>query len=89
MEFLLDENVLGLDRFLKNCVKYRKVGDNECPEKKAQDPEIVAFAKEHNLVIVTRDAKMIEQCKFNDVAYVTFDDCDFAKKVVEYSKLNE
>ncbi|MBI1664023.1 MAG: hypothetical protein IS860_11205 [Nitrosopumilus sp.] len=33
IEFLLDENVLGLARFLEKRVKYRKVGDNDCPKK--------------------------------------------------------
>lgn len=58
IEFLLDENVLGLARFLENRVKYRKVGDNGCPAKEAKDPEVVKFARENRLVIVTKDSKM-------------------------------
>ena len=88
IEFLLDENVLGLDRFLKNRVKYRKVGDEGCPIKEADDPTIVKFASENNLVIITKDAKMIEQCKFDNVSYVTHNDVDFAKEIVNYSKSN-
>lgn len=84
VEFLLDENVLGLARFLENYVKYRKVGDNGCPIKEAEDPVIVKFAKDNNMVIVTKDIKMIEQCEFEDVRYVTFNDIDFAKKIVGY-----
>lgn len=88
VEFLLDENVLGLARFLENRVKYKKVGDNGCPAKEAEDPEIVKFSKENNLVIVTKDIKMIEECKFENVEYVTYNDIDFAKKVTEYSNLD-
>ncbi len=86
IEFLLDENALGLARFLENSVKYRKVGDNGCPAKEAGDPEVVKFARENNLVIVTRDTKMIEQCKFENIKCVTFTDTDFARKVVDYTK---
>ena len=85
-EFLLDENALGLDRFLENHVKYRKVGGDGCPALKTKDPEIVKFAKENNLIIVTKDIKMVNACKFENVKYVTFDDGDFAKKVIEYSE---
>jgi len=67
IEFLLDENVLGLARFLENRVKYRKVGDNGCPAKEADDPEIVKFARENNLVIVTKDIKMIDECKLENM----------------------
>ena len=84
IEFLLDENVLGLARFLENYVKYRKVGDNGYPIKEAEDPVIVKFAKDNNMVIVTKDIKMIEQCEFEEVRYVTFNDIDFAKKIARY-----
>ena len=84
VEFLLDENVLGLARFLENRVKYRKVGDNGCPIKEAEDPVVVKFAKDNSMVIVTKDIKMIEQCEFEGVDYVTFNDIDFAKKIVRY-----
>lgn len=50
VEFLLDENALGLDRFLENRVRYRKVGGEGSPAKGASDPEIVKFAKENGLV---------------------------------------
>ena len=85
MEFLLDENVLGLARFLANRVKYRKVGDDGCPAKEADDPEIVKFAKENNLIIVTKDIKMIKECEFENMKYITLDDTDFAKKIINYS----
>ena len=84
-EFLLDENALGLAKFLENQVRYRKVGDEGCPTKEAKDPEVVKFAKEKKLVIVTKDSKMVEQCKFGGVDSVTFNDADFAKKILDYA----
>ena len=84
VEFLLDENVLGLARFLENRVKYRKVGGDGCPIKEAEDPAVVKFAKDNGMVIVTRDIKMIEQCEFEGVNYVTLNDIDFAKKITRY-----
>ncbi len=85
IEFLLDENVLGLDRFLEYRVKYHKVGDPGFPTKEATDSEIVLFAKENNLVIITKDIKMAEQCQFENVRCVTFNDIDFARKIIRYS----
>ena len=32
VEFLLDENILGLDRYLTG-IKYKKIGDEGCPAK--------------------------------------------------------
>ena len=84
VEFLLDENVLGLARFFENRVKYRKVGDSGCPIKEAEDPVVVKFAKDNSMVVVTKDIKMIKQCEFEEVSYVTFDDIDFAKKIIRY-----
>ena len=86
VEFLLDENTLGLARFLENRVKYKKVGDDGCPVLSAEDPEIVKFARENNMIIVTKDIKMIEECQFENVEYVTMNDLDFARKVANYSR---
>ena len=61
-EFLLDENILGLDRYLTG-IKYKKIGDEGCPAKKTDDKEVVEYAMKNNLVIVTEDGKMIKQCK--------------------------
>ena len=54
------------------------------PAHAAEDPVVVKFAKDNNMVIVTKDIKMIEQCEFEEVRYVTFNDIDFAKKIVGY-----
>ena len=84
-EFLLDENVLGLDRYLDGKVKFKKIGDEDCPPKKSTDPQVARFAKEHNLVIVTNDEKLEKQCKLFDINYVSVDvQLELAKKVLEY-----
>ncbi len=83
-EFLLDENVLGLDRFLDNHVKYKKVGDKGCPNKEAPDQEIVKFAIDNELIIVTKDNKMVSACRFEKTKYITINDETFAQKVIDY-----
>ena len=42
-EFLLDENVLGLGRYLTG-IKYKKIGDEGCPAKKTDDKQVVEYA---------------------------------------------
>ena len=87
VEFLIDENILGLDRHLDTMdIKYRKIGDKDCPAKRSKDPEVAKFAHKHNLVIITSDDKLTKQCDLLDVKYVFQDLRDFAKKVKEYDK---
>ena len=86
-EFLLDENELGLGDLLEGRVRYRKVGDAGCPKKGSRDPEIVRFARENGMVIVTRDNRMTEVCRVNGVRYVSSDDTDFARKVIRFAEV--
>ena len=88
LEFLLDENVLGLDTYLKNHVNYRKIGDGNSPAKKTPDSEIIKFAKENKLIIITKDEKMIKQCKVEKLEYITINDEDFAKKIISYTRID-
>ena len=54
VEFLLDENILGLDRYLTG-IKYKKIGDEGCQQKMIiSDKKVVEYAMKNNLVIVTR-----------------------------------
>ena len=71
-EFLLDENVLGLDRYLTG-IKYKKIGDEGCPAKEADDKQVVEYAMKNNLVIVTGDDKMIKQCGMLNVNCISID----------------
>jgi len=46
IEFLIDENVLGLNRYLKTFdIKHRSVGDPDCPELGSDDDEFGTFDK--------------------------------------------
>ena len=84
-EFLLDENVLGLGRYLIG-IKYKKIGDEGCPAKKTDDKQVVEYAMKNNLVIVTGDGKMIKQCGFLNVNCIGIDlEEELVKKIKEYN----
>lgn len=89
VEFLIDENILGLDRFLDGYeIKYRKIGDLDCPPRGSKDPEVAKFAYKNKLVVLTNDDKLTKQCELLDVKYLFMDLRDFAKKVKDYSELH-
>jgi len=86
MKFLLDENVLGLDRYLDGYeLKYSKVDDPGCPKKGSDDPTVAKFAQKEKLIVVTSDENLKKQCELLDVECVFMDLRDFAKKVKEYA----
>lgn len=85
VEFLIDENILGIDRYLASWdMKFRKVGDPDCPPLGSDDPIVAKFAKKNNLVVVTNDDNLQKQCEPLDVDCVIMDLRDLAKKVKEY-----
>ena len=89
IKFLIDENVLGLARHLDTFdIKYRKIGDENCPKKGSDDPTVVKFADKENLVVITNDDKLTKQCELFDVKFVFGDLRDFARKVKEYEDSN-
>ena len=89
MEFLIDENVLGLARFLDTYdIKYRKIGDENCPKLGSDDSVVAKFADKENLVVLTRDDKLKKQCDLFGVKCVDHNLSDFAKKVKEYRDSN-
>ena len=89
IEFLIDENVLGIDRYLKTFdIKHRSVGDSDCPELKSDDDVVAKFAKKENLVVITNDDNLKKQCELFGVKYVFSDLTDFARKVKDYADSN-
>jgi uncharacterized protein YacL len=87
MEFLLDENVLGLGRYLDIFeLKYRKIGDENCIPLKSTDSEVARFADQENLVMVTNDENLKKQCELFGVKYVFSDLTDFARKIKAYAE---
>jgi len=86
IEFLIDENVLGLDRYLTTFgLKFRKIGGENCPPLKSDDPTVARFADKENLVVVTNDDKLKKQCELFEVKYVFSDLTDFARKIKGYA----
>ena len=89
MEFLLDENVLGLDRYLDVFeIKYRRIGDENCPPLKSSDSDVAKFANKENLVVVTNDDNLKKQCILFEVKFVFNDLTDFARKIKTYAESN-
>ena len=87
IEFLIDENILGIDRHLKSLnIPFRKIGDPECPKLGSDDPIVAKFAQENNLVIVTNDDNLLKQCDLLEIDCVMQDLRDLAKKVKAYSE---
>ena len=81
VEFLIDENVLGVSRYLGAFkIKYRKVGVGSCPDLRSDDSTVAEFALKENLVILTNDDKLKKQCELYDVGCVVHDLTDLAKK---------
>jgi len=86
VEFLIDENVLGIDRYLSSYdIKFRKVGDPDCPPLGSDDPIVAKFALQNKMVVVTNDDKLLKQCEALDVSCVCMDLRDLAKKVKGYA----
>lgn len=88
VEFLIDENLLGIDRYLEGHVKFIKVGDDvERLPLGSSDPDVAKFAKDNNLVIVTNDNKLQKQCTLLGIEFITLDlTVDLAKKVLNYRR---
>ena len=86
VEFLIDENMLGIDRYLEDRVKFIKVGDDEeLLPRGSSDPKVAKFAKDNNLIIVTNDVKLVKQCDLLGIEFITLDlVVDLANKVLKY-----
>lgn len=87
IEFLIDENVLGLDRYLLSLdIKFKKIGDPDCPPKGSDDPTVAKFAHKNKLVMITNDDNLKKQCEILDVGCVFMDLKDFARKIKDYAE---
>jgi len=86
VKFLIDEQLLGIDRYLEGHVKFIRVGDDEehLPLG-SSDPKVAQFAKDNDLIIVTNDGKLIKQCNLLEIEFVALDlVVDLARKVLKY-----
>ena len=86
VKFLIDEQLLGIDRYLEGHVKFIRVGDDE--ERLplgSSDPKVAQFAKDNDLIIVTNDGKLIKQCNLLEIEFIALDLVkDLARKVLKY-----
>ena len=86
VKFLIDEQLLGIDRYLEGHVKFIRVGDDE--ERLplgSSDPKVAQFAKDNDLIIVTNDGKLIKQCNLLEIEFIALDIVvDLARKVLKY-----
>lgn len=81
---LIDEDSLGVDRFLGDLdAKIIKVGDIPKLPLGTPDPVVAKYTKKNNYIIITRDDKLVKQCKFFDVDVITLGMEDLAKKIVK------
>lgn len=86
VEFLIDENILGVSRYLDAFnIKYRKVGDDGCPEFGSPDSAVAEFARKEGLTVLTNDDKLTKQCELYDVKCIVHSLVDFARKVKRYA----
>lgn len=86
VEFLIDENMLGVSRYLDAFnIKYRKVGDADCPELGSADSAVAEFARKENLTVLTNDDKLTKQCELYGVKCIVHSLVDFAKKVKRHA----
>ena len=84
--FLIDENVLGIDRYLDtHDIHFIKIGDLNAPKKGSDDSVVAKYAHDNNLVVVTNDENLVKQCKFANVPFVTVGISDLAHKVIDYA----
>lgn len=78
---------MGLDRYLLSLdIKFKKIGDPDCPPKGSDDPTVAKFAHKNKLVMITNDEKLKKQCEILNVECVFKDLSDFAKTVKDYAE---
>ncbi|MCV0366386.1 MAG: hypothetical protein K5798_03850 [Nitrosopumilus sp.] len=84
--FLVDENILGIARHLESFdIKFRSIGDPDCPPRGSDDPTVAKFAKKYGFVVVTNDDKLQKQCESLDVPCIVSTLSDLARKVKAYA----
>lgn len=80
---LIDEDSLGVDRYLTEIDrKIIKVGDPPELPLGTDDAIVAKYAKDHKCIVLTRDDKLVKQCKFYEVKYITLGMEDLARKTL-------
>jgi predicted nuclease of predicted toxin-antitoxin system len=78
LKILLDEMYAGLKEYFE-ALGYNVVTAQEAGLKGVKDREIVEYAKKHDLLLVTQDAKPAELAELTGVKYVLISNAMIAK----------
>jgi predicted nuclease of predicted toxin-antitoxin system len=85
MKLLLDEMYAGLKEYLET-LGYEVVTAQEAGLKSAKDREVVEYAREHKLILVTQDQKPAELSRLLKVKCVFISNMLIAKVIDEKIK---
>jgi predicted nuclease of predicted toxin-antitoxin system len=78
MKLLLDEMYAGLKEYFET-LSYEVLTAQEAGLKSAKDKDIVQYAGNHSLILVTQDQKPAELAELSDVKYVLISNAMIAK----------
>ncbi len=88
MKILVDENLDGMDERLKehgyDALSVRKL--NMAGEKLGSDFSVIQYAKENNLIVVTKDKEYRKASEENDFPLILLDDEEILKVIIEKLK---
>jgi predicted nuclease of predicted toxin-antitoxin system len=83
MKLLIDEQLLGCGMLLRS-IGYNVILANEIGMQK--DEELVEYAIQNDLFVVTEDNGMATLCRFRDVPHLHFDVSMKAKVIIDVLK---
>jgi predicted nuclease of predicted toxin-antitoxin system len=78
MKLLLDEMYAGLKEYFET-LGYEVLTAQEAGLKAAKDKDVVAYAGNHDLILVTQDQKPAELAELTGVKYVMISNAKIAK----------
>ena len=78
MKLLLDEMYAGLKEYFET-LGYEVLTVQEAGLKAAKDKDVVAYASNHDLILVTQDQKPAELAELTGVKYVMISNAKIAK----------
>ena len=78
MKLLLDEMYAGLKEYFETLC-YEVLTAQEAGLKAAKDKDVVEYARNHGLILVTQDQKPAELAELTDVKYILISNAKIAK----------
>ncbi len=88
MKILVDENLDGMDERLneQGCDAYSVRKQQIAGKKLGSDYSIINYARENNMIIVTKDTEFRKASEENDFPLILLDDEEILKVIVEKLK---